>query len=561
MMFRKTTIAAVATAAASVTTMAFWSVDAVSAKEATTTTATRRTSPLQNNYRAFVGRTDSTTTTTNNDHHRRRLEQVAEDAGAEDANSQSQEENHEYIQATACKAFAVESSSSSEDDNNNNGNGNNENMDTTLMEQIYDWAGLETYRVKEQSYVFYDYDYAYGSSSSNGDENGDNAGNNGAIDFDSNYVIDLQTWMKQMAYSVGGYDYGCRQLEDAYDLLGQDDADLQALASIDVSAYSQETGTNVDDLPSSLDTVYAGSICGMSSTTNGMFGGLFSSNENMILDGIFLDDSCTVFVPRLTYKYRRLLKQGKATSYDIMTAVSILTDYPLDCAQLGTCETLLESSMNSDTCTTFEEDMQSAAEEQEQQEQAQDNDGGDANDEQQQDQNDNNDAGANGGEQDENNGNGGRRLRRMEEQQADDGAETTSSTLPYQISQYDIEQGFDAICSSIRTSMETGTSLETVLSEHGQLQTSNSIDGLSPLGIGLIVGAVCFVLILLIMTVKIRKVKKVKSRRKKNKTNNQTDPDSKEEPLVDSSSSADNDDDRTEKMGDEIEEEVEEMEA
>mmetsp|Transcript_32731 Transcript_32731/g.79545 ORF Transcript_32731/g.79545 Transcript_32731/m.79545 type:complete len:548 (-) Transcript_32731:276-1919(-) len=547
MMFRTTTIAAVATT--TVTTMAFWSVDAVT----TTTRRTKMSSPHQNNNGAFVGRAGSHTTA-NNDHHRRRLEQVAEDAGAEDANSQSQEENHEYIQATACKAFAVESSS--EDNDQNNGN-----MDTTLMEQIYDWAGLETYRVKEQSYVFYDYDYAYGSSDENGYNNNDNAGNNGAIDFDANYVIDLQTWMKQMAYSVGGYDYGCRQIEDAYDLFGQDDADLQALASIDVSAYSQETGTNVDDLPSSLDTVYAGSICGMSSTTNGMFGGLFSSNENMILDGIFLDDSCTVFVPRLTYKYRRLLKQGKATSYDIMTAVSILTDYPLDCAQLGTCETLLESSMNSDTCTTFEEDMQSAAEEQEQQEQAQDNDGGDANDEQQQDQNDNNDAGANGGEQDENNGNGGRRLRRMEEQQADDGAETTSSTLPYQISQYDIEQGFDAICSSIRTSMETGTSLETVLSEHGQLQTSNSIDGLSPLGIGLIVGAVCFVLILLIMTVKIRKVKKVKSRRKKNKTNNQTDPDSKEEPLVDSSSSADNDDDRTEKMGDEIEEEVEEMEA
>ena len=536
-----TTITAVAVATATAT-----------ATTATTTSASSTSPSDAVVFEVSSSKKTATITTT------RKMEQ--------ETTQQSNGDNHEYIQATACKAFAIEPSLNN---NNNGGGGNNnnndDNTDTTLLEQIYDWAGLETYRVKEQSYVFYDYDYAYGSAeneNNNGDNNNNNnnnaAGTNGAIDFDAKYVIDLQTWMKQMAYSVGGYDYGCRQLEDAYDLFGPDDADLQALANIDVSTFSQETGTNVDDLPStSLDVVYAGSICGMSSATNGMFSGLFSSNENMILDGIFLDESCTLFVPTLTYKYRRLLKQGKATKYDIMTAVSILTDYPLDCDRLGTCETLLESSMNSQTCTTFEEDLQSAAEEQEQQEQAQGNngeDGGDAgaaDDEQQQ--------------QDQNNGNGGRRLRRMENEQQADGTvadedEETSSS--YQISQYDIEQGFDAICSSIRTSIESGTSLETVLIEHGQLQTSK---GLSPLGIGLIVGAVCFVLIILVMTVKIRKVKKVTSRRKKN---HQNDPDSKEEPLVDSSSNdTDNDvddDDRTEKMGDEVEggeEEVVEMEA
>mmetsp|Transcript_29279 Transcript_29279/g.33658 ORF Transcript_29279/g.33658 Transcript_29279/m.33658 type:complete len:687 (+) Transcript_29279:199-2259(+) len=234
----------------------------------------------------------------------------------EDGDSASEEEENDasnyfgydtstgYLLATQCRAYKVE-----EPDDNLN----------TILEWNTEYGnGLDFFRVPQQSFVYYSY--------INGQQQEDQSSSNGDI---THYMIDLTDWIATTAISGLGKDSvpSCQQIKDVQGIFHTNDSD-------DITHYFAITDNNNDDNDednadrqleedeeedeeedgddNAIDfgdwepQLYVGPICGMTDGT--------------INIGVFIDDTCTTYVPQWTYRYRNALAQGKIKSATTTTS-------------------------------------------------------------------------------------------------------------------------------------------------------------------------------------------------------------------------------------------------
>ena len=181
-----------------------------------------------------------------------------------------------YITATQCNSYKVEA----EEDN--------------MVDMVLKWNQaygnwLEVFHVPQKSFVLFDYVNHYNKTQST------QSTTNNDIQKESSFVTDLDAWIKLGAQ------------------IGLKKQDYPACTLIDDPAtLFQSNGNKNDDIAKFLNTaslannnyfdgwspqLYLGPMCGM--------------GDGELNWGIFLDDTCTTYVPKWTYRYRNLAAQGR----------------------------------------------------------------------------------------------------------------------------------------------------------------------------------------------------------------------------------------------------------
>lgn len=314
-----------------------------------------------------------------------------------------------YVQATQCVSFVTEQGY--------------DDLDT-----IMEYSTVRWFYVPQQSYMYYT------SHTNNNNVDGSTT---------TSYIIDLTSWANGVTNAMGmnTQQASCTVLSNAEDVFGTDrNDDVNTYFGIDIDEYMSLNGLdNVDWTPSRL---YVGPICSMKNNN------IIRRKTSPSFDvGIFLDNTCTTYVPTLTYEYRKLLKKGKTTN-GVATAVSTANKMSagmLTCSDDDSsgafCDEILQASANVATCVNNES----------------------------QNENDNNN----------NNGRSRRRMQQEEDGDAGDDNEdqessssSSSSSVEYQISQEDLHD-IESACSSAQYAIDRGMTLEAHMKRHKQSLNGN----------------------------------------------------------------------------------------
>ncbi len=253
---------------------------------------------------------------------RRRQEEEAQDDNVQDDNVQDdnvQDDNVQdddgnsgitmgYMAATKCNSYKVQ-----EDED-------------SIVEMVLKWNavygnGLKLFTAPQKSFVFYDYidPYAYKSANSNNKYdnyvNVNNMNNNDEdADFklaETSYIIDLDYWIQTGATLELGKNAGpsCQQIYNPQEIFQYGNNDNDEITKYFATASLKNNNFFEDWAPK----IYLGPICGM--------------GDGALNWGIFLDDTCTTYVPKWTYRYRKALAQGHISYDDDESTLLKLSSY------------------------------------------------------------------------------------------------------------------------------------------------------------------------------------------------------------------------------------------
>jgi hypothetical protein len=279
-------------------------------------------------------------------HRRRSLEEEENNndngGGDDDGNAISYDEG--YITAARCSSYKIEESEDS-------------NVELVLKWNTAYGNGLDVFRVAQKSFVYYDY------ASSHSNENNDGDGDDDSFQSASRYLIDLDSWLQTGATLGLGKDAGpaCQQMENPEEIFqtkNRPNDDITRYFSIRNNQYNNYFGDWEPKL-------YLGPICGM--------------GDSSLNWGVFLDDTCTTYLPDWTYRYRNALAKGQVP-YDTDAVTLLDLSYytgPTPSAMFGTkmyrwrcprheglCETLLSYSADTLYCEVPEVEMEEEEEQQ-----------------------------------------------------------------------------------------------------------------------------------------------------------------------------------------------------
>ena len=213
-----------------------------------------------------------------------------------------------YMAATKCNAYKVQ-----EDED-------------SIVGMVLKWNavygnGLQLFTAPQKSFVFYDYidPYSYKSASSNNKYdnyvNVNNMNKNGQdADFklaQTSYIIGLDYWIQTGATLELGKDAGpsCQQIYNPQEIFQYGNNDNDEITKYFATASLKNNNFFEDWAPK----IYLGPICGM--------------GDGALNWGIFLDDTCTTYVPKWTYRYRKALAQGQISYDDDANTLLKLSSY------------------------------------------------------------------------------------------------------------------------------------------------------------------------------------------------------------------------------------------
>ncbi|KAG7337344.1 hypothetical protein IV203_014119 [Nitzschia inconspicua] len=371
-------------------------------------------------------------------------------------------------------------------------------MESDTQDEISDllrWSHTNNlFHVAQQSYIFFQYD--------SGETYDDDT-------VDTTYqirMVDLQTWMENMASIKGIYTPNCTRIDDPHSVLWPSRA-LSSYLSIDIDAYAAETGyypqeyqqQDQQDQQQEHPSLYQGPICAMGRDAN-----------QRITTGIFLDSQCTVLAPKFMTDYHESLPQQQQQSdsgeeyYNItatmeetyeISVVAYQTSKSMSCKKYGICGSLLAQSVNTEYCDESDQRRRHRRRRYLQQEQ----DG-------------------------ENNNNNNNNQEKGEDEQGDDQMQDESSngddedveteTVSYQLSQDDLSD-MSSTCYAAVTLLGSGQSLESYLIENGQLDLEEPTTLMDWITLGLLIFVGIVVLFCCCRSFRCRRVKKKKNRTKK----------------------------------------------
>ena len=208
-----------------------------------------------------------------------------EEEGNDDANYNQDDDSTTYydtgyIAATKCSSYKVEP----EEDN--------------IIDMVLKWNQaygnwLEVFHVAQKSFVLFDYVDSHNKTRST------HTTKNYDIRKESSFVTDLDTWIKigaQIGLKKQVYP-SCTLIEDPATFFQTNDNKNDDITKFLNTASLANNNYFEDWYPQ----LYLGPICGM--------------GDGVLNWGIFLDDTCTTYVPKWSYRYRNLKAKGHI-SYD-----------------------------------------------------------------------------------------------------------------------------------------------------------------------------------------------------------------------------------------------------
>ncbi len=207
-----------------------------------------------------------------------------------------------YIAATKCNSYKIQ-----EDED-------------SIIDMVLKWNavygnGLNVFTVPQKSFVFYDYidpynyravnrNNQYGNYANfNANNNNNNNNNNPNPDFkrsQASFIIDIDNWIQTGATLELGAEAGpyCQQIYNPQEIFQYNKNDKRD----DIAKYFATSSLKYNNFFGDWEPkLYLGPICGI--------------GDGALNWGIFLDNTCTTYVPQWTYRYRNALAKG-VISYD-----------------------------------------------------------------------------------------------------------------------------------------------------------------------------------------------------------------------------------------------------
>jgi hypothetical protein len=241
-----------------------------------------------------------------------------------------------YLKASQCRAFTTQPVDENEQ-----------------LESLLDWAQLSNGNfvyVSQASYMFYTYNEVVNGQTTS-----------------TPYITDLPTWVGTLDGVANGNNNNgnnnngnnlCVELENPPQELLNDEV-LQAYLNLDYDQYQEDMNNQRDRRRRHLEQqngnwqpkLYVGVMCDMLQRTH-------PTTMNV---GIFLDDECSVWVPRFTYEYREIVSRSSegdtsglySKLSDVSSSTTSSSTTTLDCPTIGVCGDILDASADTKQCAVY----------------------------------------------------------------------------------------------------------------------------------------------------------------------------------------------------------------